>query len=97
MKRMTVAVRSILIAIVSLAVAGTCFAAADDKNVKELIAVDDDWSNAAVARMSTAWRRSFSTPPTIPSKYGSVTDCVVAAGSRRSRAIPSVRSGSAFA
>ena len=50
MKRMTVAVGAMLIAIASLAVARTCFAAADDKNAKELIAVDDDWSNAAVAK-----------------------------------------------
>jgi len=50
MKRTTVAFGAILIAIASLAVARTGFAVIDDKNAKELIAVDDDWSNAAVAK-----------------------------------------------
>jgi ketosteroid isomerase-like protein len=50
MKRNTVALGAILIAITSLAVARICSAAADDKNTKELIAVDADWSNAAVAK-----------------------------------------------
>jgi len=50
MKRNTVALGAILIAIASLAAAHTCFAASEDKNARELIAVDDDWSSAAVAK-----------------------------------------------
>jgi len=50
MKRNTAAFGAILIAIASLAVARVCLAAGDDKNAKELIALDADWSNAAVAR-----------------------------------------------
>ena len=50
MKRNTAAFGATLIAITSLAVARVCFAATDDKNTRELIAVDDDWSNAAVAK-----------------------------------------------
>jgi len=50
MKKNTAAVGAILIAIMSLAVARVCFAATGNKNTEELIAVDDDWSNAAVAR-----------------------------------------------
>jgi ketosteroid isomerase-like protein len=50
MKRNSVALAAILIAIVSLAAARMCFAAGEDKNTKALIAVDDDWSNAAVAK-----------------------------------------------
>lgn len=49
MKRNTLALSAILIAIASLAAARICFAA-EDRNAKELIAVDDDWSNAAVAK-----------------------------------------------
>lgn len=50
MKRNAAAFGAILIAIASLAVARVCLAAGDDKNAKELIALDADWSNAAVAR-----------------------------------------------
>jgi ketosteroid isomerase-like protein len=50
MKRNSVAFGAILIAIASLAVARISLAAADDKNAKGLIAVDNDWSNAAVAK-----------------------------------------------
>ncbi|MBI3768533.1 MAG: DUF4440 domain-containing protein [Deltaproteobacteria bacterium] len=50
MKRNTVVLGAMLIAIASLAVARIGFAAGEDKNAKELIAVDDDWSNAAVAK-----------------------------------------------
>jgi ketosteroid isomerase-like protein len=50
MKTMTfAAVRRVLTAVALFAVAGGSFAA-DDKDAKELIAVDDDWSKAAVAR-----------------------------------------------
>jgi ketosteroid isomerase-like protein len=49
-KRNTAAFGAILLTIASLSVARTCFAAAEDKNTKELIAIDDDWSNAAVAK-----------------------------------------------
>ena len=50
MRRYALARGAILIAIASLAVARVCFAAAEDKNVRELIAVDEDWSKAAVAK-----------------------------------------------
>src|ERR1700693_4684987 len=41
---------AILMVIVSLTGARVSFAAADNKNAKALVAVDDDWSNAAVAK-----------------------------------------------
>lgn len=49
MKRNTLVLSAVLIAIAALAAARICFAA-EDKNARELIAVDDDWSNAAVAK-----------------------------------------------
>ncbi len=60
MKKMTVAVGAIPIAPASLAVARTALATAEDKNAKELIAVDDDWSNAAVAKDDAKWAGSSS-------------------------------------
>jgi ketosteroid isomerase-like protein len=50
MKRNSVALGTILITIASLAVSRICFAAAEDKNARELIAIDDEWSKAAVAK-----------------------------------------------
>jgi ketosteroid isomerase-like protein len=50
MKRNSVALAAILIAIALLAVTRICLAAPEDKNAKELIAIDDDWSKAAVAK-----------------------------------------------
>lgn len=50
MNRNVVALGVMVIALASLTLARVCSAAEDDKRVNELIAVDDDWSNAAVAR-----------------------------------------------
>jgi ketosteroid isomerase-like protein len=50
MRNITTTLGAILMVIVSLTVPCVSFAAGDNKNVKALVAVDDDWSNAAVAK-----------------------------------------------